>query len=81
MYRRKSFHAPSRFYYLPANLGIPLIGDHHSILCLHHHMVIFILFSLCVSLFQISLYLQGHGHSGLGAHPTLVHHLNWLHLQ
>ena len=48
MYRRKSFHAPSRFYYLPANLGIPLIGDHHSILCLHHHMVIFILFSLCV---------------------------------
>ena len=41
MYRRKSFHAPSRFYYLPANLGIPLIGDHHSILCLHFHRAIF----------------------------------------
>lgn len=51
---------------LPANLGIPLTGDHHSILCLHHHMVIFILSSPFVHHpYSRCPHLQGHVTLGL----------------
>ena len=47
-FRGESSHASSRFWFLPAFLGILWFVDDHSNLCLYHHKVIF---SLCVSVF------------------------------